>query len=639
MGTKVQCKTVLPAFYSVKDINGSLSNGMCLLNNNEQTTPIGQHFESFSLRFPMDGYFEYEKEKVRQTILKHESTFRHQLQELHRLYNKQRDLMSDLRMRELHKNPLEVEGCLSHTPPDEAKRMWHANHFPLTHRQVSSSSGTHYPRALFGCRESANRAVLVSMQGNEAKQGVNPVRYDTYLRRNGCLADLNEPIVIEDDYTPISPFNDTQNGKKSSGNPFVERNGGTCLQNIQSIHGEYRHENFSLDINADAPSSDDLPSNTNAETEMKKKTIFGVVLSEGKGEQIFSASSGIANISSQNQRIELNVVETGRNGGIMVEKSYHMNLDLLQNCSHQFFKKSEAAAAAGEDAANVVNKKIFGVPIFNFSADSGKVNTDEAATANHFEDSDSGLRNQIDLNVSLHEEEGEALTVLQLEENIEDVTRLAAEAIVSISSIPSSSGDCLKWFADLISSQIDESSTLNGEEEDDDEEEDSIPEGMDYFEFTTLKLRDEKCYEPSILDVHFDGGGGAGGEGETREVVSKRRPRRRGPAARRDFQRDVLPGLVSLSRHEVSEDILTFQELLKKSGGSVWRSRMSRGRKDGGGGGRRRRRGGPLTNHHPMCSDSETTPEKMIISLTGGWGRRRRRRPWQRFPKGRTHME
>lgn len=79
MGTKIQCKTVLPAFYSVKDLNGSVSNGMCLLSHDERTLKIGQHYDSFSPRFPMDGYFEYEKEKVRQTILKHELTFRHQV--------------------------------------------------------------------------------------------------------------------------------------------------------------------------------------------------------------------------------------------------------------------------------------------------------------------------------------------------------------------------------------------------------------------------------------------------------------------------------------------------------------------------------------------------------------------------------
>lgn len=79
MGTKIQCKTVSPAFYSGKDLNGGVSNGMCLLSRDERTVKIVQHYDSFSPRFPMDGYFDYEKEKVRQTILKHELTFRHQV--------------------------------------------------------------------------------------------------------------------------------------------------------------------------------------------------------------------------------------------------------------------------------------------------------------------------------------------------------------------------------------------------------------------------------------------------------------------------------------------------------------------------------------------------------------------------------
>ncbi|CAH9099499.1 unnamed protein product [Cuscuta epithymum] len=651
MGTKIQCKTVLPSFYSVKDIDGSMSNGMCLLNNkDEQMMKFGQkHFDLFSLQLPTDGYFEsYEKEMVRQTILKHESTFRHQLQELHRVYSKQRDLMNDLRMRELQKNPLEVETlhstsrCLSHTPPDEVKRTWHVNTFPLADGQVSSSA-THYTQSLFGYRKPVNRADLFSVQGSEEDtHGVNPMRHDASLRRNGFLADLNEPIVIEDD-----PFILASNEIQK-----VERNGGACLKQIQPVHcrGD-RRERLSFDINA-AP-CDELPSDTKEKVQTKR-TLFGVVISEGKREPFFSASSGnIINPLKQNS--ELNGVKAHMNSNIcsasssketssslpwFIEKphhnlqknnsmgeksSYHMNLDLLQNCSQQFFKKPEV-------------KKIFGVPIFNPSADSvdnsSKVYAVESASTNHPEDMGSGLKNRIDLNLSLEEEEQQEEVgpiLIETEESacLEEVTRHAAEAIVSISS----SVDCLKWFADLICSQdnneCDEKSILKGEPNEDS----SIPDGMDYFEFMTLNLRDMKeegnCYEPSILESHYE-------DEDEIEVSRLKRPRRgqaRRGRQRRDFQRDVVPGLVSLARHEVSEDILTLEELLKSTG-SIWQSRMSLRKAAKNGKGRRQCR--PLTKtaicqpptiSQPICS--ETILEK--TSLTG-WGKRTRRLPRQRFP-------
>ncbi|XP_019195581.1 PREDICTED: uncharacterized protein LOC109189230 isoform X2 [Ipomoea nil] len=798
MGTKIQCKTVLPAFYSVKDLNGNVSNGMCLLSHDERTVKIGQHYDSFSPRFPMDGYFEYEKEKVRQTILKHELTFRHQLQELHRLYIRQRDLMNDLKMREVHKNHKEVDlsRCLSLTPLDEVKRGVNRT-------------------GLF-CTQGEE----ISRIGNEDKQGANS------LKRTNCLADLNEPILIEDtpildsDANPrgiISLVDDgIQKTKKFHENSFMERNGGSCLK--QSVHGGNRPERLSFDINADVQ-SDDLPTAfpssqagpseaceplttfpNHPKTELqKKKTIFGVVISsEDNREQFFTASSG--NINSLKQSLDFNGGKTHMNGNISSvsssketasckngasnssdlsarkvqgcsllrfdgvngvsygdlapkdnhnyqtpiskqesskgslpwfiaksqhnlqqisrgENCYHMNLDLLQNCSQQFFKKSETDesfsrglnqkqedrrstsinACEPSKADNV--KKIFGVQIFSSSGNLKTADSRnppegiiDSVTDKGLGNCCSGLKNQIDLNLSLDEEEEppapclpravvkiataeidlEAPATLEPEENassleeeissvelrvekstqpLEEVTRGAAEAIVSISSssannLPNetASSDCLKWLADVIYSRVNDGRERNitdassGKGE---PVEESIPDGLDYFEAMTLELRDMKeegsCYEPSILEINYDE------EEESGAATTPKRPRRgqaRRGRQRRDFQRDVLPSLVSLSRHEVSEDILTFEELLKTTGSS-WQSRMSQ-RKAGKNGRGRRRCGSSTTpsliktatsqpppppTNQPVVICTETNVEK--TSLTG-WGKRTRRLPRQR---------
>lgn len=418
------------------------------------------------------------------------------------------------------------------------------------------------------------------------------------------------------------------------------------------------------------------------------------------------------------------------------ENCYHMNLDLLQNCSQQFFKKSEtdesfsrglnqkqedvqstSANACEPSKADNVNddanvKKIFGVPIFNSSGNlktadsiskgdnSNKVFADEAASINQPEGIDSviekglanccsGLKNQIDLNLSLDEEEEplapclpravvkiatteidlEAPAILEPEENAsleeeiscseltveksmqprEEVMREAAEAIVSISTSgannvlnEAASSDCLKWFADVIYSQVNDGhernimGTSSGKGEPDEE---SIPDGMDFFEFMTLELRDMKeegnCYEPSVLEINYDE--------EESGAATPKRPRRgqaRRGRQRRDFQRDVLPSLVSLSRHEVSEDILTFEELLKTTGSS-WQSRMSQ--RKAAKNGRGRRRCGSSTpsliktatcqpQPPPLTQPAVCTETKIEKTSLTGWGKRTRRLPRQRCP-------
>lgn len=58
------------------------------------------------------------------------------------------------------------------------------------------------------------------------------------------------------------------------------------------------------------------------------------------------------------------------------------------------------------------------------------------------------------------------------------------------------------------------------------------------------------------------------------------RPRRgqaRKPRQRRDFQRDILPSIASLSRHEVTVDLQTIGGLMRASG-RPWQMAVSRRR-------------------------------------------------------------
>lgn len=305
-------------------------------------------------------------------------------------------------------------------------------------------------------------------------------------------------------------------------------------------------------------------------------------------------------------------------------------------------------------------------------------------------------RNQIDLNLSMSEDEGsfttipsadtkmkdkidlEAPAVPESEEDLvpeenkletslvspqipqvaveqprDELMRNAAEAIVVLSSIsgdqvhtvidsPSESSmeDPLGWFVDVVSSCKDnlESKCDNSKGKDGEDDE-----GLDYFESMTLKLEEmkEEDYMPKpLVPENFK-------VEETASTLPTRT--RKGPARRgrqkRDFQRDILPGLVPLSRNEVTEDIQTFGGIMKATGHS-WQSGLTRrsSTRNGSGRGRGRpRRQTQVTpsSSPPVVTNESSTPLTQQLnnievaledrSLTG-WGKTTRRPRRQRGP-------
>lgn len=77
MGTEVQGKMYLPAYYSMRDLNDATGNGSWPPHHESKT--FGQYYGIFSTRPATDGYMGYDKEQLRQTILTHETIFRHQV--------------------------------------------------------------------------------------------------------------------------------------------------------------------------------------------------------------------------------------------------------------------------------------------------------------------------------------------------------------------------------------------------------------------------------------------------------------------------------------------------------------------------------------------------------------------------------
>lgn len=214
MGTKVQSKTYFPGYHSMRDLNNNLCSGMWDLYREDKTLENSQY--SFFTRPAIDGYVGYEKQQLRQTILKQESMFRHQLQELHRLYKKQRDLMNECTRKELHNHPMLAVTSKpslfpSQVPSEDAKETRHASSFPFVDSSFGrvSTSGT-----------DSNQSPLTFVKRKSTLKDCEPLKskintsqrrmfdlelpadfYDEGIRqvdRTHDLADLNEPIHVEE---------------------------------------------------------------------------------------------------------------------------------------------------------------------------------------------------------------------------------------------------------------------------------------------------------------------------------------------------------------------------------------------------------------------------------------------------------
>ncbi|KAL9270325.1 hypothetical protein AKJ16_DCAP11271 [Drosera capensis] len=251
------------------------------------------------------------------------------------------------------------------------------------------------------------------------------------------------------------------------------------------------------------------------------------------------------------------------------------------------------------------------------------------------------------------------------EVEVASLVRTAAEAIVEISatcviqehvmddivrSREDSSENPLHWlagviFVDDVANHLGSNtsrSTLGGVQED------CLSSDSGYFESMTLKLIEcdaEECVSkpPQVLNVEVTGTNASGNR-------ARRGSARRG-RQRRDFQRDILPGLTSLSRHEVTEDLQTFGGLMRATG-YAWHSGPRRNAtRNGCARGRRRSVTAPTNPQaaNTVCAllreqlsntttttNTTTTVSQVRLedrSLTG-WGRTTRRPRRQRFPAG-----
>ncbi|WCJ22162.1 hypothetical protein M5689_004262 [Euphorbia peplus] len=265
----------------------------------------------------------------------------------------------------------------------------------------------------------------------------------------------------------------------------------------------------------------------------------------------------------------------------------------------------------------------------------------------------------------LEKADAAAVSLQSTQKNIDsepdECIRIAAEAIVAISSSvkdnhqdnaathhPSEASmtDPLHWFVDIVSSfgeDLENKYAALGAENCQNNDWSS---SEDYFELMTLRLKEtkEEDYTPMPLvpeNLVLEEAG------KTLLTTRARRGHGRRGRQRRDFQRDILPGLTSLSRHEVTEDLQTFGGMMKATG-QLWHAGLTRRNSTRNGCGRGRRRS--LTNASPAATENPPPPPPpppppLVQQLNNveagledrnltGWGKTTRRPRRQRCPPG-----
>lgn len=291
---------------------------------------------------------------------------------------------------------------------------------------------------------------------------------------------------------------------------------------------------------------------------------------------------------------------------------------------------------ANEEQSVEKEKQTNGVSVRDYIDLNSCVTDCEDTLAPSYESKTGNVKTVLDIDLEspavLEEDENKVETKHESESALDEVLRNAAESIVAISSscpdsLEASAMESLQWFVDTVSLFEEQCKDTSGNNQD---------EEMDDFEAMTLEipLTKEEDYMPTPFVLE--------NVEETGPSTLPARPRRvqsRRGRQRRDFQRDILPGLVSLSRHEVTEDIQMFSGLMRATGHN-WISGLTRrnGTRNGGGRGRRRAvvENVAIATPNPVC----TPLMQQLNSIEGGledrsftgWGKTTRRPRRQRCP-------
>ncbi|KAL5725900.1 hypothetical protein ACHQM5_008986 [Ranunculus cassubicifolius] len=233
MGTKVHCKSYTPVGYSMNDLNNNAKSGSWPSCYDDKSLTAGRRsYDHLLQRETMGGYSESEKEVLKQAMLKHETIFRKQVYELHRVYRIQKDIMDKLRRKELPNNQVSEEDTDSRPLPspilsEGAKHLWRAPQIPLerswSRPPTSNFSSTH---PLLNIN---NKHSLIDCESLESKSKKYPIKkfdlqlpVDEYLaceKTENAEQENGTRVMVEEDNPPMRLSRSVSENDSTDGDP------------------------------------------------------------------------------------------------------------------------------------------------------------------------------------------------------------------------------------------------------------------------------------------------------------------------------------------------------------------------------------------------------------------------------------
>ncbi|XP_031742535.1 uncharacterized protein LOC101222648 isoform X3 [Cucumis sativus] len=162
MGTKVQCKSSLPGFYPMRELNNDSNSHSWPLFYGDRSFTNAPFHKVVLPRASANGYLGDDKDVVKQKMLEHEAIFKNQVFELHRLYRRQRDLMDKIKSTELSRNRLHVDSLLSSSPLTSQVTSEDASRRNLPCFPMANSSSARF--SISGVEE--GHSSLIPVKGN-----------------------------------------------------------------------------------------------------------------------------------------------------------------------------------------------------------------------------------------------------------------------------------------------------------------------------------------------------------------------------------------------------------------------------------------------------------------------------------------
>uniref|UniRef100_A0A0E0BUG8 Uncharacterized protein n=1 Tax=Oryza glumipatula TaxID=40148 RepID=A0A0E0BUG8_9ORYZ len=258
-------------------------------------------------------------------------------------------------------------------------------------------------------------------------------------------------------------------------------------------------------------------------------------------------------------------------------------VDLMKSQVQPSCANGQSQISLGSTAYSEGSTRVLGFPINAAAERNTEPLIKHKADMEMHKKDDANARNLIDLNaapsmdepdIDVHQSEGGTVPQQPDDPSEDSLARTAAESLVALCKDVFQAGsplaDILHWFADLAIASKEDAVVCSSESDSDDE-----------FEALTLQLEETKAYElysTPKTPVEHKSNEDHGSVAASLLQTKPRRGRARKRPQKKDFQKDILPNLASLSKHEVSEDLHTLgRSTPSKRGGR--NGSQSRGRR------------------------------------------------------------